>query len=191
MLPLLEAPEVEVNTVRGKSKEKVKETINLEVLIDVKGWKALGNRLSTHKVAKVELVADQEDTGLEDGDDENEVIAVSETKNEKTDGSPAVKKKELESPLDPGEQASLFAEAPKNQAPSHQQKNEPQKKQAKAEQASLFGEPQSQKQPPQKENQQKETQPQKESQPQKEKVKNDPDKDDKQYGVGDTIEFSI
>jgi topoisomerase-4 subunit A len=203
VLTTSDVPEVEVHTVRGKSKEKVKEIINLEDLIDVKGWKAFGNRLSPHKVAKVELVADQDDTGLEDGDDENEVIATDE-KTKKSDGIPALKKKEYENSLDPGEQANLFAEAPKNQAPSRQQKSEPQKKKAKAEQASLFGEPASQNKnqsQSQKDNQQSKNQPpkkesrqnqQKESQRQKEKVKNDKGKqDDKHFGVGDTIEFSL
>jgi topoisomerase-4 subunit A len=177
VLTTSDVPEVEVHTVRGKSKEKVKEIINLADLIDVKGWKAFGNRLSPHKVAKVELVADQDDTGLEDGDDENKVIAADE-KTKKSDGVPALKKKEYENSLDPGEQANLFAEAPKNQAPSRQQKSEPQKKQAKVEQANLFGEQQNQN-------------PKKESQSQKEKVKKDDSDKGKNFGVGDTIEFSV
>jgi topoisomerase-4 subunit A len=37
---------VEVELVKGKGKEKEKETLSLEDIIDVKGWKALGNRLS-------------------------------------------------------------------------------------------------------------------------------------------------
>ncbi len=178
-----EGAEVTVNTVRGKSKEKVTETVSLDDLIDVKGWKALGNRLSQHKVAKVEFVEDQEDTGLEEGDEENELIEEVGTKGKASDDSASLKKKEYENPLDPGEQASLFGEAPKNQAPSHQQKSEPQKKKAKAEQASLFGEQKSQ--TPKKESQQNE------NQSQKEKVKNDDEEKGKNFGVGDTIEFSV
>ena len=52
-----ETPEVEMEVVKGKDKEKLVETINLEDIIDVKGWKALGNRLTqldlTGKVSEV------------------------------------------------------------------------------------------------------------------------------------------
>lgn len=48
-------PEVEVEMIKGKDKKKVVERINLEDLVDVKGWKALGNRLSQFKVTKVSL----------------------------------------------------------------------------------------------------------------------------------------
>lgn len=47
---------VQVDFTKGKSKEKLSEEINLTEAIDVKGWKALGNRLSTHNVKKVKLV---------------------------------------------------------------------------------------------------------------------------------------
>ncbi|HLP21002.1 MAG TPA: hypothetical protein VK174_11905, partial [Chitinophagales bacterium] len=42
--------QVKFNVVKGKAKEKVEETATLSKLIDVKGWKALGNRLSTFDV---------------------------------------------------------------------------------------------------------------------------------------------
>ncbi|KXK32010.1 MAG: DNA topoisomerase IV subunit A [Bacteroidetes bacterium OLB12] len=64
-----ETPEVEIEVVKGKSKEKETETINLEDLIDVKGWKSVGNRLSQYKVTKVKPIEEPEDTGLEEGDD--------------------------------------------------------------------------------------------------------------------------
>ena len=48
-----ESPEVEIEVVKGKGKEKEKEVVNLDDLVDVKGWKSVGNRLSTHKVTKV------------------------------------------------------------------------------------------------------------------------------------------
>ena len=68
-----ETPEVELELIKGKDKEKSTEVINLEDIIDVKGWKALGNRLSQFKVSKVKLVQEQEETGLEQGDDDNEL----------------------------------------------------------------------------------------------------------------------
>ncbi len=60
-----ETPEVELELIKGKDKEKSSEVINLEDLIDVKGWKALGNRLSQYKVAKVTLIQEEEETGPE------------------------------------------------------------------------------------------------------------------------------
>ena len=46
-------PVVDVSTKRGK------ETVNLDEFIDVKGWKALGNRLSMNKVTGVKLVSEE------------------------------------------------------------------------------------------------------------------------------------
>jgi topoisomerase IV subunit A len=47
---------IEVEFTRGKSKEKEVDQLQLEELIDVKGWKALGNRLSAHNVRKISLL---------------------------------------------------------------------------------------------------------------------------------------
>jgi len=134
-----ETPEVELELVKGKEKEKSNEVVNLEDLIDIKGWKALGNRLTQYKVSKVKLVQEQEETGLEEGDDDNDLIEAAESED-----SQSLKKKEPGHPesspwIDEGEQASLFGEtkAAPNQAPSHQQKSQPSKK-VKVEQASLF-----------------------------------------------------
>lgn len=41
---------VKFNILKGKAKEKVEEEVSLNTIMDVKGWKALGNRLSTHDV---------------------------------------------------------------------------------------------------------------------------------------------
>jgi topoisomerase-4 subunit A len=110
-------PEVEMEVVKGK--EKTKETVNLEDIIDVKGWKAMGNRLSQYKVTKVQEVKD-EDTGLEEGDDENELVDAKTTETGK--GSPSSKKKfpsenapEPE-PQKPAPQPELFEE-PKKERP--------------------------------------------------------------------------
>ena len=81
-----ETPEVELEVVKGKDKEKNTEVVNLEDIIDVKGWKALGNRLSQYKVTKVSLVQDEE-TGPEE-ETESDVEA-SETEKD----SQALKKK--------------------------------------------------------------------------------------------------
>jgi len=47
-------PTVEVSTRRGK------ETVNIDEFIDVKGWKALGNRISMNKVTGVKLVSEED-----------------------------------------------------------------------------------------------------------------------------------
>jgi topoisomerase-4 subunit A len=96
-----DSPEIEVDLVRGKGKEKVTEVINLEDVIDVKGWKALGNRLSQFKVTKVRPVEEPAETGLESDEDEP---SASETR----ESSPPKKK----SGGPEGEQADLFAQSP-------------------------------------------------------------------------------
>jgi topoisomerase IV subunit A len=68
-----ETPEVELELIKGKDKAKSTEVINLEEVVDVKGWKALGNRLSQFKVSKVNLVQEEE-SGLEENDGGNEVV---------------------------------------------------------------------------------------------------------------------
>jgi topoisomerase-4 subunit A len=97
-----DSPEVEVELMKGKGKEKVTEIISLEDIIDVKGWKALGNRLSQFKVTKVKPVEDPDSTGLE-GDEDEPTGKASET-NESS--SPKKKSANPE-----GEQADLFGEA--------------------------------------------------------------------------------
>ncbi len=47
--------------VKSKSKEKVKEELRLSELIEVKGWKALGNRLVSWDVKKVTLIEDDKE----------------------------------------------------------------------------------------------------------------------------------
>jgi topoisomerase-4 subunit A len=66
-----ETPEVELEVIKAKGKDKETEVVNLEELIDVKGWRAIGNRLSLHKIAKVSLV--QEEEVVPDEVDEDEV----------------------------------------------------------------------------------------------------------------------
>jgi topoisomerase-4 subunit A len=41
---------VKYNVVKGKNKEKIEEEAHINALIDVKGWKALGNRLTQNDV---------------------------------------------------------------------------------------------------------------------------------------------
>ena len=52
-------PEVEVTVQRDKKADKEKEKIRLDQFIDVKGWKALGNKLNYHKVHALALLTDE------------------------------------------------------------------------------------------------------------------------------------
>ncbi|HEY9049440.1 MAG TPA: DNA gyrase/topoisomerase IV subunit A [Ohtaekwangia sp.] len=105
-----ETPEVEVEVVKVKDKPKVTEVINLEEVVDIKGWKAVGNKLSQYKVTKVNLVQEEE-TGFEEGDEENNVV-------ETTDADQSSKKK-LSTNLSPKSKKtakSASSVSPKKQA---------------------------------------------------------------------------
>lgn len=58
---------VKFNVLKGKAKEKVEEEVKLNDLIDVKGWKALGNRLTqfdvTGKIHEVSKLPDEVEIG--------------------------------------------------------------------------------------------------------------------------------
>jgi topoisomerase-4 subunit A len=140
-----DTPEVEVELVKGKGKDKETEVVNLEDIIDVKGWKALGNRLSQHKVVKVKPVEDPEDSGLEEGDDENELVESPSPKGKTTGSKDAESsKKKSETDREEASQPSLFGETKRAESPKSSPKKPPlvPKKQAVA-QASLFGEKES------------------------------------------------
>ncbi|NOT73361.1 MAG: DNA gyrase/topoisomerase IV subunit A [Cyclobacteriaceae bacterium] len=130
-----DSPEIEVELVKGKGKDKETEVVNLEDIIDVKGWKALGNRLSQHKVTKVRPVEDPEDSGLEEGDDDNELVATESGK----DSQSSKKKSETDPASEKESQPDLFAQ-PKKPAQKLQPRDQSQPKKQKPEQASLFGE---------------------------------------------------
>jgi topoisomerase-4 subunit A len=152
-----DTPEVEVEIVKGKGKDKETEVINLEEIIDVKGWKAMGNRLSQFKVTKVKPLEEPEDGSTEDGDDGDEETTSKGTGTGK--GAESPKKKysneedfasektsednEPEIVIEEDGQAALFAE-PKQKDQGPLVNGQPPKakspKQKEAEQASLFGE---------------------------------------------------
>lgn len=160
-------PEVQMESVKGKGKEKETEIVNLEEIIDVKGWKAMGNRLSQNKVTRVMPVEEPEDSGLEEGDDDpdrfrDEVVEMMEAKD-----SPSSKKKS-EAGLEV-EQANLFGEKQPNQQPLVNGKPAKAKapKPKEAEQSNLFEE--------------------KEKSNQEKKVK----KEDEGFTAGQTIELEL
>jgi topoisomerase-4 subunit A len=147
-----DSPEIEMDLVKGKGKEKETEVVSLEEIVDVKGWKALGNRLSQYKVTKIKSLEDPDETGFEEGDSDNDVATVETSKS----SQPSKKKfpyatapgNRWEEPEE-GEQASLFEES-QSQANQSQplvngQPPKPKEKKPTAEQANLFEENQNQK----------------------------------------------
>ncbi|MGA1865166.1 MAG: hypothetical protein ACMUHX_08895, partial [bacterium] len=67
-----EEPIVEVEYLKGRKKEKFIERINLADFIDVKGWKARGNRLSAFTVSGVRLIQKTEEESMAEGHDNGE-----------------------------------------------------------------------------------------------------------------------
>lgn len=70
-----ESPEVEVEVSKGKGKGKSVQTINLEEFIEVRGWKALGNRLTSDKVLDVRPLNEVPTQPDDDEEEEPEVKA--------------------------------------------------------------------------------------------------------------------
>ncbi len=160
-----DSPEVEVDLIKGKSKEKETEIISLEDVIDVKGWKAMGNRLSPHKVAKLRPVEEPEGEA-EDAEDE----AV-ESKGVKSTGSQSPKKK-WEEPEEEKKQ-----DQQKNQ-PASEKKDLRKKQSQETAQADLFGESK-----PQKERVKPKIKSNGKNKRKEEVIKT--------FGIGDTIELEL
>jgi topoisomerase IV subunit A len=49
-------PEIKIDILKGKTKEKESTTVLASDIIDVKGWKAIGNRLSSYQVKKAQII---------------------------------------------------------------------------------------------------------------------------------------
>ncbi|TVR78790.1 MAG: DNA gyrase/topoisomerase IV subunit A [Chitinophagaceae bacterium] len=49
-------PAIELHMRKGKYKEKIQETVELAEFIDIKGWRAIGNRLTTNTVDKIIMI---------------------------------------------------------------------------------------------------------------------------------------
>ena len=95
---IAEEPEVELELVKGKGKDKVKEVVNLADLIDVKGWKAAGNRLSQHKVTAIRSLDEPEETGAQEEEVE-EQTAESPSKKKRPRTDPRSGRKRSNKPL--------------------------------------------------------------------------------------------
>ncbi|MBN3519035.1 DNA gyrase/topoisomerase IV subunit A [Algoriphagus lutimaris] len=74
-------PQATVTLVKGKE-EEVKD-YDLDMLIDVKGWKAIGNKLSSHQVKEIKLIetkkSSSKNTSTDDSDSEDDEIEVGQT----------------------------------------------------------------------------------------------------------------
>ena len=95
-------PQVEVTyTVKG-AKERQTMTVDLDMVIDVKGWKAMGNKISQHSVKKVTLLNSKDK-------------AKAKTQTDNSDQSPTPKAVD---------QNEVKTEAPKSDAPKPEQAKE-------------------------------------------------------------------
>lgn len=70
MVTTVAQPQIEVHYTEKGSRERKKVTYDMDMLIDVKGWKATGNKLSAHSVKKVVLL-NSEDAKVEKSEEEN------------------------------------------------------------------------------------------------------------------------
>ncbi len=130
-----ESPEVEVEVSKGKGKGKAVETINLEEFIEVRGWKALGNRLTSARVLDVRPVGEPETPTEPDEEEEAAEVEKPASKAGAAKKAAAVKKKESS----PQEQTSLFSEAPRESEPQARQRGSQRKKPQKSDlQPQLF-----------------------------------------------------
>lgn len=171
-----ETPEVEIEVQKAKDKPKKTEVVNLEDIVEVKGWKAIGNRLSEYKVSKVSLLQEDEPAPEEDETTTEEVT-------ESNDDSQSPKKK-IDPPttIEEDGQVAFFSEVkPKDSQVEPKQKG-------KVEQQSLFGGSGESQQKSQSQTDFKKEHPENEAE--KKEIKDGKD-DDKSFNVGDTIEFDL
>jgi topoisomerase-4 subunit A len=91
-------PVVEYEVKRGKEKET--EQINLAEFIDIKGWKALGNKLEDSKISKIKPVENDDEEDDEDSDDGDD--------GPKGPGTPIKPGDTIEFDIDGDGQGSLF-----------------------------------------------------------------------------------
>ncbi len=82
-------PQIDLTFVREGSRKHEHQTFDLDVLVDVKGWRALGNRLSKHKVKDVKLLATQT-TATPEKSDEDESPSSEKKEQYKTTGDEVV-----------------------------------------------------------------------------------------------------
>jgi topoisomerase-4 subunit A len=136
-------PQLEVTYMIKGLKERKTMSVDLDMLIDVKGWKAMGNKLSPHSVKKVTLLngntkenKEAPEPANEGGPDsaeetQNEPIAIEETAAEETTETIKVEeaKPEAIAPVEPPKNVDppKPAELPKQAPPKAEPKPPPNK----------------------------------------------------------------
>jgi topoisomerase-4 subunit A len=111
-----EEPEIDIEVVKGKDRKK--ETANLAELVDVKGWKALGNRLSQHRVVKIHSAEEPEGPEAEREEETPAVKDASKKKSEPQAGQPKKSETPARAAKSSPAQQSLFGEPRKPEAKS-------------------------------------------------------------------------
>ncbi|MCH7403187.1 DNA gyrase/topoisomerase IV subunit A [Belliella kenyensis] len=91
-------PQVKVELQKGKEKEFVE--YDFDMLIDVKGWKALGNKVSSHPILSLELIEPKKIERVEEDEAESE--------DENDDSIPVGTTLDLKIPKDDDDQLGLF-----------------------------------------------------------------------------------
>jgi len=169
--------EVEIELSKGKSKEKISELESLDDLIDVKGWKALGNKLSVHKVHKVKLVEEEVEYTEEEED--------SSATGSRAASSADLKKKEQELWENEADQK------PKPQQNQNEQQEKNQQSKQKPEPKAKSGEKSQSEKQKQKNSQAQSAQPSLfETEQEKEPLKKESEvKGDASFTIGDTVEW--
>jgi topoisomerase-4 subunit A len=65
-------PQVKAMVTKGREEEE--QVYDLDMIIDVKGWKAMGNKLSSYPIKSLELIAqkkEEKQSSKEEGKDED------------------------------------------------------------------------------------------------------------------------
>jgi topoisomerase IV subunit A len=119
-------PIVKVDQLKGKTEIPETVELNLSDLIDVKGMKAMGNRLSAHTVRKIELIAEHdEEPDVPDPEpdsiEDTEIIIKPEDKNQPDETPPqSMESPKIES-VEPPKNESV--KSPKNESVESSEKS--------------------------------------------------------------------
>ena len=88
-----EHPQIEMEYLKGRPKKKYTERLNINDLVEVKGWKARGNRLSRFEITFVDLVKQTEPEFIISDDDVDDTeSSIEGNQNEPDDGEEDNKK---------------------------------------------------------------------------------------------------
>ncbi len=87
LLSGLREPKIAIEVLKGKSQTEEKNTLNLTNLIDIKGMKALGNRLSLHVIKNITLI--------ESSEPEEEINPIMDTDNQSGKHSETIQNSEI------------------------------------------------------------------------------------------------